>query len=171
MSQSVSMHTILIQQAARWLAAKGNSVVITDMSHGGSETADAIGWKSRVSTLIECKASRADFLADRHKMFRRMPERGMGGYRYYCAPAGMLQAAEIPSKWGLLEMSGRGLREVVKPQWHGDYSADQEVSLLTSALRRVAHVSQKGISVKVYTMDSLCRATLGISAPDLEWEI
>jgi len=163
-------HSLLVDQAARWLARKGHSVVITEMSHGGGETADAIGWRGGISTLIECKASRADFFADRHKMFRRMPERGMGGWRYYCAPAGLLKPSELPENWGLLELGATILRETAKPQWIGEHSASHEVGLLVSALRRVAPKCEKGISVKVYTMDSLCRATLAVE-PIEDWSV
>ncbi len=155
------IHAALIPLAAAWLRKKGCAVVITDMTHGGPETADAIGWNSTYSTLIECKASRADFLADRHKSFRRIPQNGMGSLRYFCAPAGLIRPEELPPSWGLLELTKGKLREIVKPTPQ-QANKKHEVGLLLSALRRVAHTAPKGISVRCYTFDSKNRATLGV---------
>lgn len=156
------MHALLIVQSAAWLKRKGCTVVITDMTSGASETPDAIGWHgSRGSILIECKASRADFLADRWKPFRRDPSRGMGRQRYYCAPGGMLTAGDLPANWGLLEWINGKLKETVKPGGHTPSHANEK-RLLLSAIRRIAHVPPKGISVRCYTLDSKCRATLGV---------
>ena len=166
----MTMHSALIEHAARWLARKGCAVVITDMSHGGGETADAIGWKGWQSILIECKASVSDFRADREKMFRRMPERGMAATRYFCAPAGLIPVNELPPRWGLLELTASRLRETVAPQRFHEYCAQTEIGLLISAMRRIGHAAPRGVSVKCYTMDSLCRATLGID-PEDTWSI
>jgi len=156
------VHAALILLAAAWLRKKGCAVVITDMTHGGPETADAIGWNSTYSMVIECKASRSDFLADRKKDFRRNPEKGMGSLRYFCAPAGLIQADELPPRWGLLECTSGKLREVVKAT-HQDASKKHEVGLLLSALRRVAHEAPKGISVRCYTFETKSRASLGVA--------
>ena len=52
--------------------------------------ADAIGWKRAChSVLVECKISRADFLADRDKPFRQKPEFGVGSERFYLVPEGL----------------------------------------------------------------------------------
>lgn len=157
------LHTQLIQHAARWLESKGHSVVITDMSHGDGETADAIGWKGKASTLIECKASRADFLQDRHKPWRRDPDRGMGTYRYFAAPEGMIKVEDLPERWGLLELS-KGKLKLTIASLHHQRGVVAETSLLTSALRRVAHQCPKGIAVRCYTIETTKtpRATLGV---------
>lgn len=156
-------HDQLITLAAAWLAAKGHSVVITDMSHGYSETPDAIGWKTAAATLIECKVSRADFLNDRHKPFRRDPERGMGSHRYYAAPAGLIKPTELPQNWGLLELHKGKLKAIVQAK-HQKRNASSETSLLVSALRRVAHTCPSGIAVRCYTLQTpgTARATLGV---------
>jgi hypothetical protein len=68
---------------------------------------DAIGWKRAChSVLIECKVTRADFLADRAKPFRLKPESGVGGERFYLTPACLLRREELPAGWGLLEIRG-----------------------------------------------------------------
>lgn len=155
------LHSQLIDLSAKWLAVK-HPVVITDMSHGAGETADAIGWTCGFSTLVECKASRADFLGDKHKPWRRDPSRGMGCFRYYATPVGMVKPSELPEHWGLLELHRGKLKVVVKAQQQ-KRGASAETSLLVSALRRVAHTCPTGVAVKCYTIQSdKARATLGV---------
>lgn len=157
------MHAALIVAAAKWLEAKGHSVVITDMSHGDGETPDAIGWKGKASTLIECKASRSDFLQDRHKPWRRNPERGMGTRRYFAVPEGLIATTELPEGWGLLELHKGKIKLVTESGYH-QRGATAETSLLVSALRRVAHQAPQGVSVRCYTLQTTQapRATLGV---------
>lgn len=158
---STDLHTQLIDLAAKWLAVK-HSVVITDMSHGMGETADAIGWTSGFSTLVECKAARSDFLTDKLKPWRRDPSHGMGTYRYYAAPAGLIDPAELPENWGLLELRRGKLKVIVKAK-HLKRWARAETSLLVSALRRVAHSCPEGMAVRCYPIQSTkARATLGV---------
>lgn len=163
-------HSELITLAAKWLEKKGCALVITDMTHGGPETPDAIGFHPFKSTLIECKASRSDFLADAKKAFRVMPERGMGSYRYYCAPKGMLKPDELPANWGLLECEDKAIRETKKPERFHEWGKDQELCLMLSAMRRIGHNAPKGYSVKCYTLETKNRATIGISADELSIE-
>lgn len=87
-------------------APPGCSVVLIE-APGAREEPDAIGWNGWASVLVECKTSRADFLADIKKPHRRHPERGMGTTRWYMTPRGLLQPAEIPDRWGLLEVVNR----------------------------------------------------------------
>ena len=42
------------------------------------------------SVLLECKISRSDFLRDRKKPFRVDSSLGMGKYRFYIAPSGII---------------------------------------------------------------------------------
>jgi hypothetical protein len=98
------------------------------------EIPDAIGWlRSGVSLLIECKASRSDFLSDAAKPSRKSnninnrpdsgpaaPEapikpprktEGLGAYRFYLTLSGLLEPEKLPEDWGLLELrvsTGRG---------------------------------------------------------------
>lgn len=77
-------HSELVSLGAKWLQKKC-SVVITELVTTG-EIPDVIGWHGTHSTLIECKASRSDFLADQTKFFRREQWAGIGMARYYFAP-------------------------------------------------------------------------------------
>jgi len=101
---------------------------------------DAIGWKKKChSVLVECKASRPDFLADAAKPWRLHPETGVGAERYYLAPGGLLQASDLPDGWGLLEVAGREI-ETVRRSAKNLRSAigfQYEMNLLLASLRRV----------------------------------
>lgn len=161
------MHAFLIVQSTQWLQKKC-SVVITDLVTGAGEIPDAIGWKNGHSILIECKASRADFLADRHKPFRRESVRGMGDGRYFCVPKGMIQVEELPQGWGLLEWTGKKLKETHKPGRRPTTEEPifdgrrREIELLVSALRRLGQPAAQGISIKCYVYDTQGKATLGV---------
>lgn len=98
-------HATLVARAALWLRKTERcSLVLTDRGHA-DERADAIGWPrfGEPSILVEVKASRADFLRDREKQCRRDPGSGLGCYRWYLAPAGLIKLSELPPWWGLLE--------------------------------------------------------------------
>ncbi len=101
---------------------------------------DAIGWKRAChSVLVECKVSRADFLADREKPFRQKPESGVGCERYYLAPRGLIRLQELRPGWGLLEVCGREI-EKVRPSpknLRTPIGFGYEMNLLLASLRRV----------------------------------
>ncbi|MDO7535032.1 adenylosuccinate synthase [Acinetobacter pittii] len=63
--------------------------------------------------LLEAKTSRADFIADRSKPHRLNPELGMGKYRYYICPTGLIKTEELPEKWGLIYVSEKGICKVI----------------------------------------------------------
>ena len=91
------------------------------------------------SVLVECKISRADFLADREKPFRQKSHRGMGCERFYFTPAGLLRPEELPAGWGLLEYRNRRVA-LLQPSAKGLRSATgfrYEMNLLLASLRRV----------------------------------
>jgi hypothetical protein len=101
---------------------------------------DAIGWKRAChSVLVECKISRADFLADREKPFRRKPELGLGCERFYLTAAAMLRPEELPDGWGLLECHNRKIK-LLRPAAKNLRTATgfrYEMNLLLASLRRV----------------------------------
>lgn len=108
-------HVRLVALGAAWLRRQGFPIVATELRCFGSrEQPDVLGFRSNCSALIEVKTSRTDFLADRLK-----PERAAGGlglYRFYLCPEGLLQQADLPPGWGLLVVIGRQVTEVVRPR-------------------------------------------------------
>ena len=107
-------HDNLVRLGARWLKRNGFPVVATELKCSGSrEQPDVIGFRSSCSAVIEVKVSRGDFAKDRQK-----PERATGGlgvYRFYLCPEGLIDPSELPEKWGLLEAQGRKVIPVVAP--------------------------------------------------------
>jgi hypothetical protein len=150
-------HKELVDRAFLWLTTHGthhHTISFRERSTSVSETPDAIGFYGSTSTLIECKASRADFLSDREKYFRRKPEEGMGHKRYFMCPVGLLQPNELPDKWGLLEVYEKENRRPhavriakdAEPFWERNLAA--EIQYLVSAIRRIE------ISMAVYVVPS-----------------
>jgi hypothetical protein len=98
--QSTISHASLVALGVRWLSRRSSTVFYELAS--AKEIPDIIGWALGISTLIECKASRADFLRDAHKIVRKKPAIGMGQRRYYLCPQGVIGIEDLPAKWGLL---------------------------------------------------------------------
>ncbi len=131
-----------MERAAIWLKDRSNCTIITRDIHAmhTQECPDALGFKAAggQSILVECKATRSDFLSDKRKPFRKQPELGMGDKRYYFAPNGVIGVEDLPEKWGLLLLSPEFNRIYVKKQ--SEYFAANktaEVTMLISIIRRV----------------------------------
>jgi hypothetical protein len=133
-------HTQLVEKAVRWLRRYRCGVVLSEQACVSGEMPDAIGWKRAChSVMVECKVTRADFLADRAKAFRLKPEHGVGCERFYLVPAGLVRVEELPMRWGLLEHRG-GKIEVARTSAKNLRSATgfrYEMNLLLASLRRV----------------------------------
>lgn len=106
------LHNLLVKKAAKWaIRSERCTWVLLEPHSTCLEMPDVIGWSlSGMSVLVECKASRADFLSDKHKSCRRMPwEMGMGQRRWYCtAPSVVKSIDEIPERWGWIELQNHG---------------------------------------------------------------
>lgn len=147
-------HEQLVDVAREWLRSK-HPVVLTELTVTGGECADAIGFKFRgQTTLVECKASRSDFLADKKKWFRREPERGMGLHRYFLAPAGLLKADELPAGWGLLEWNGHYVAIRRSSGIFGVRNDNAERGVLVSTLRRLGRRVDVGVSISCYSFNA-----------------
>ena len=142
-------HAELVERAEQWLKRMGCPIVFAEMVTLNTEVPDAIGWRNsgRESFMVECKASRSDFLADKHKAHRWEGARAVGGYRYYMTPAGLVKPEEVPERWGLLWCHAKTV-ELVRGKHPRRWSAEgdafrhdashvQELSMLYSALNRL----------------------------------
>jgi hypothetical protein len=130
-------HDALVKKAERWLFNIGCSVILSERHTSNREIPDAIGWRSgHFSTVIECKVSRSDFLADQGKPFRGS-ENGMGHERFYLAPKGLIKPEELPEGWGLLEIGEKNITEEVHALRRFVYDFQAEITMLVSSLRRV----------------------------------
>ena len=158
-------HAELVSLAAKWLKNQGCSVVITEMTSASMESPDAIGWQGGFSILVECKTSRADYLRDQKKHFRRNPRSALGLRRFYMAPEGMLSAKELPVGWGLLSVKGGKVYKISDSTRVPETTRDYEIHLLVSAIRRMVNVDTTGVACSVYveqTTKTKPRATVEI---------
>lgn len=133
-------HAFLVARAVEWLRRYRCGVVLSEQACVSGEMPDAIGWKRTChSVLVECKISRADFLADRNKPFRVKPQLGVGSERFYLAPKDLVKVEELPPGWGLLEYHNRSIELVraSKKNLRSDEGFRCEMNLLLASLRRV----------------------------------
>lgn len=129
-------HAELVERAERWLRkSRGCQVVVTRGCMMALEQPDALGFNaSGFTTLVECKASRGDFLRDQHKWHRRGV--GMGNRRYYLTPAGLVKPEEVPEGWGLLHAAGKIIRVVKDVESRPDRNWIEEMRHLLAQFRR-----------------------------------
>ena len=173
-----SPHTMHIDGRSHRFAAC--PIIATEITTAVRETPDVIGWSGRFSVVIEAKATRSDFVADAKKYFRREAEYGMGSYRYFLAPKGVICEHELPAGWGLLEVgdsaqsgkAGRKIRAVAHSQHFVAHKANETV-VLQSLLRRMKVEPGKHVKIRVYTIESSVepRATVTIKSEDTGEEI
>ena len=133
-------HSQLVQKAVEWLRAYRCGVVLSEQACISGEMPDAIGWKRAChSVLVECKISRADFLADHGKRFRQKPDTGVGCERFYLVPKEMVRTGELPVGWGLLEYHNRNVKlaRVSARNLRTAVGFRYEMNLLLASLRRV----------------------------------
>ncbi len=140
--RNCARHEQLVSLAVAWLRRHyGCGIILSEQSCASGEVPDVIGWKGQSkSVLVECKVSRADFLADAGKPFRANPEEALGSQRFYLAPEGMIAIGELPPHWGLLEAKGRDVRMTLKPgrkDLRTPAGLMKEMNLLLASLRRV----------------------------------
>ncbi|WP_017461357.1 hypothetical protein [Dyella ginsengisoli] len=102
-------HGQLCQIGARWLRGRGRCpIVLTEFACQLTEQPDVLGLRNagQDSLLIEAKASRSDFLADKRKPHRsdRAIE-ALGSYRWYLCEPDVIRVQDLPERWGLLYAS------------------------------------------------------------------
>jgi hypothetical protein len=129
-------HASLVTLGARWLSRRC-SVVLCEFAAAGEENPDVIGWAPEAgSFVIECKATRADFLRDAQKTIRKNAGAGMGKRRYYLCPPQVIQVKDLPPKWGLLWAAKGQITVERESRGHPERNLLAEVKFLSSMLRR-----------------------------------
>lgn len=100
-------HKQLVEIGYKWLLNKCSFAIKEIVTHT-KEQPDIIGFNSNGSFVLEAKVSRSDFLADKKKPFRIIPSDGMGDWRFFIAPKGLIKIEELPNMWGLIEVNEKG---------------------------------------------------------------
>jgi hypothetical protein len=129
-------HADLVRIACRWLRkAKRCPIVFAEAGKNVTvEEPDALGFRSALSHVIECKVSRADFLADGKKPHRQLA--GMGRFRWFLTPPDLVAPTEVPEGWGLLYAHGKRVHEIVKAPFRPERDTDAELMWLYCVARR-----------------------------------
>jgi len=146
-------HCELVEIGYKWVLKKcGFAFKELNVLNKSGEIPDVIGFNSDGSFLLEAKASRSDYLKDKNKLFRQMPELGMGDWRFYIAPRGLISKDELPENWGLIEVNEKGKAfTTYNPFGQGNIyylwkrckkSVNDERQMMYSALRRL-HVRNR----------------------------
>jgi hypothetical protein len=154
-------HDDLSKLAAKWLkrahSSNGAGCNLSLVEVGGlfgGEIADAWGYRwgfAGGSIVVESKVSRSDFLADRKKPHRNGAVLGMGNYRYYICPEGLIQPEDLPEKWGLIWvnkrkhikikvghlLSDRDYRDDKWEEWWHESDTNAELQLMAHLLARL----------------------------------
>jgi hypothetical protein len=103
-------HSDIVNIAYKWLLKNGRiGFAFKELKSLSQEIPDVIGFDSWQSTLIECKISRSDFLSDQKKTHRK---KGMGNWRFYCCPKGLIKQKDLPPKWGLIYVDEKGRAQI-----------------------------------------------------------
>lgn len=169
-------HADLCALAVKWLRrpeskdGPGCNVAVSECSAADNgEIPDAIGFRSvgteQHSVLVEVKVSRADFLADARKPHRLTPALGLGRFRYFLAPQGLISVDELPASWGLIEVVGRTLKvragHVLEKRqsnngwqryfaaWEHPHNRDRELALLVRLFGRIGDAESLQRELKI----------------------
>jgi hypothetical protein len=131
-------HEELRKRAIKWLTnSKNCGVVLSEIHSLCQEIPDAIGWNGGNSLLVECKVSRSDFFANADKCHMRVGD-GVGTYRFFLTPPGLVERSEVPDGWGLLEWRSQSSNvRLVTAATKREPNRENETIMLVSALRRV----------------------------------
>ena len=143
-------HRELCIKAAKYLRNKGIQpfhkcvYAVCELERVG-ESPDAFGFGGSTSQMIEVKISRSDFLSDKKKYWRKFPYYGLGRFRSYMCPEGLIKETELPEKWGLLYISEKGKIIKIKEPELQECNHMAELQLAASILRR------EGIKPQVFS--------------------
>ncbi|KKN47021.1 hypothetical protein LCGC14_0667130 [marine sediment metagenome] len=142
-------HKELVEIGYRWLLRtkprnmrteySACRVAFKEVSNLMKEEPDVIGFRSEASILVECKATRQDFLSDKTKEFRKCPEQGMGQYRFYLVNKDVVETSEITNGWGLLVAQKNNVRILKDSKEFESFNYMAERELLTKLLNRIAY--------------------------------
>lgn len=150
-------HRELCLKASKYLRSKGIAPFnkckysVCELERIG-ECPDAFGWCSGGTQLIEVKVTRSDFLSEKNKAWRKIPHNGLGMFRSYLCPEGLIKEKDLPEKWGLLYVDGDGkINKVIEPtKQESNHLA--EIRLLTSIMSR-EQIKPQVFSYKRYKND------------------
>lgn len=99
---------------AYFMASGRIRIICKEMRSKLKEVPDIYAVDRRGTYMVEVKVSHKDFLADAKKPSRKRPKEGLGKWRYYACPEGIIKPEEVPPKWGLIYVYNDGSIEIIK---------------------------------------------------------
>lgn len=147
MSKTESLHYQLCCLGAKFLKNRKNAepwqvphkYIAVELVTMGVENPDIWATNGSITTMVEVKTSRADFLNDKKKWARSKEAEEqnyqMGNYRYYLCPDGIIKEYELPDKWGLLVYDGKKIKKIKQAEYQRA-SSEMEMLMITSIMRR-----------------------------------
>lgn len=143
MSKNKTLHRIMCEEAAQILhkggfdSRMGHKYVAVELMTYGNEIPDVWASNGWSASIVEVKTSRSDFLRDRAKKCRQNPIEGIGNFRWYFAPQGIIKEDELPEDWGLAEAdeTGKYVR-LVKIATFQESASLGSIATLCSIMRR-----------------------------------
>lgn len=144
-------HNKLIEVGYNWILKETSCGVAFKEPGAAREVPDVVGFGHCQSIILEAKITRSDFLKDKKKIHRSGDEKGMGMFRFYIVPGGLISIDELPDHWGLIEVYEDGTATAIyNPYGKGNtwtsptvasYTFDRNIEaewrVMYSALRRI----------------------------------
>lgn len=130
-------HKKCVELCSSWLSNRCGFVV-DECNAYEQEIPDVIGFNHGNTYLIEVKISTADFLRDMKKPFRINEHLGMGNYRYFACPEGLLRADHLPPGWGLINVTYSGDLTIEVAANRKSANREAEMNMLLAGARRAA---------------------------------
>lgn len=151
-------HNELVEIGYKWIN-KRCGFGFKELKTINDEIPDVIGFISGYSFLLEAKVSRSDFLSDKKKKFRQDPSLGMGNFRFFITPKGLIKIEDLPEMWGLIEVNDKLKARIVHnpfgkgnvySNWKSfDKNIIAENKVMYSVLRRleIQGLIEKGLTI------------------------
>lgn len=142
-------HEELLKTAAKFIKNKalthfGKSTYVVCNYNDGMEPIDVFGFGGGCTQIIKVITTRMELNLDLERAYRKCPKYGVGEFRSYLCPNGLLNKEDIPKNWGLLWCDNKGkIIEILNPQKQEENKA-QEAKIIKSLLRR------NGINPKIF---------------------
>ncbi len=150
-NEKIITHDDLVNIGYKWVM-KHCGVAFKELKAAHNEIPDVLGFNSNGSFLLEAKTSRADYFLDKKKHFRQFSGKGVGDWRFFIVPKGLIKIEELPENWGLIEVSEKGKATCAYNPFGGgniysswkrcNKSLEAEMTFMYSALRRLQNLGK-----------------------------
>lgn len=147
-------HRELVIRGVKWLKNTSHykyrsPIILPEYSCSAHSIPDVIGMSSDRTTVLECKVSRSDFMADFKKSHRSFIDQ-LGNSRFYLVTANLIRPEEINNGWGLLYCYDNKITVQKESEWFTNTRA-QEYRILYSLIRRISYNDARAKTIDLIT--------------------